>query len=188
MKTLIRASDDYERFIATLLRNLKETNRRITELGYGGNNTIQGASGQSHQVDVSFIDHDFPNPTLVLIECKRLNKKIDLQHVKVLKATLDDILAAEDTPSDANAMLVTTVGARSGPERYADYYGIRIEQVSHGPDYTFRYEDVVQAGVTNRLKFSQTATYVLVRKCHDCGERFDVQDKEALCASCGPRE
>lgn len=120
-------SDDYERFIAELIHNLEGTHRRITKLDYARFNSIRGISGQVHQIGVSFIDNNFSSPRLVVIECKRLNKPIDLEHVKIVKATLDDILASGVTPDHAISLIVITVGAREGARRYADYYGIRIE-------------------------------------------------------------
>lgn len=181
------SSDAYEKFIADLIDNIQGTNRNITDLGYGRQNTIEGVCGQPHQIDVSFVDNDFPNPTLVLIECKRFtDDPIDLEHVKVLKATLDDILANPKTPNDANAIIATTVGARSGAQRFADYYGIQIEQVAHGPRYEFQYENVIQVGVMVTLKLSGCATAVLVRKCQSCGQRFEVKDNEMTCPQCSP--
>ena len=178
-------SDDYEEFIADLIGHIQNGNRNITDLGYGRNNTIEGICGQPHQIDVSFVDHDYPNPTLVLIECKRYgNKPIDLEHVKVLKATMDDILAHPETPNCVNAIVTTTFGARSGAQRFADYYGILIEQVSHGPNYDFQYENVIQIGTMVKLKLSDTATAVVVRKCQSCGSRFNPIDTEVVCSQC----
>jgi len=182
-----KSSDEYERFIADLIANIKGTHRKITKLGYGRKNTIEGICGQAHQIDVSFIDNDFPNPTLVLIECKRFtNHPINLEDVKVLKATLDDILPDPKTPSDAKAIVVTTERAREGAQRFAEYYGIEIEQVSHGPNYAFRYENVVQAGVMMRAKASVSFTAVVVRKCQSCGQRFEVHANERVCPKCTP--
>jgi hypothetical protein len=178
-------SDDYERFIADLIANVRDTNRNITDLGYGRYNTIEGICGQSHQIDVSFVDNDFVNPTLILIECKRFNDDpIELEHVKVLKASLDDILANPKTPNDANAIIVTTVGARKGAQRFANFYGIQIELVAHGPNYTFRYENFVQAGVMVRLNASDSATVVVHRKCQSCELKFEVQVNEKVCPKC----
>jgi len=180
-------SDGYEEFIADLIANIEAADRRITDLGHGRQNTIEGVCGQPHQIDVSFVDHDFPNPTLVLIECKRLtDDPIDLEHVKVLKATLDDVLASPGAPDHANAIIATTVGARSGAQRFADYYGIQIERVAHGPSYGFRYENVTQVGVMATLKLSCCATAVLIRKCQSCGQRFEVKDGGMTCPQCFP--
>lgn len=178
-------SDDYERFIAQLIENVRGTQRAITDLGWGRNNTIQGISGQPHQIDVSFVDRSFAVPTLVIVECKRLAERpVQLHHVKIVKATLDDVLAHSETPDQAKAIIVTTVGAQEGARRYADYYRIRIELVQHGPDYSFRYENILQQGVMNQLSFSDSAVRQVVRKCGTCGEPFRVRDNEPTCPEC----
>ena len=60
---------------------------------------------------------------------------------------MDDVLIANDMPNHANAIIVTTIGAQKGAHRFAAYYGIRIQQVSHGPSYTFSYKNVTQSEV-----------------------------------------
>ncbi len=178
-------SDKYEQFIASLIDNVKGTHRNISDIEWGRTNTITGVCGQPHQIDVSFVDHDFDYPTLVIIECKRyMGNPIKLEHVKVVKATMDDILAAKDTQSHANAIIVTTVGAQEGAQLFADYYGIIIESVPHGPNYTFRYENIIQASVTMSIKASVSLTDTLRRKCQLCDEQFEVQDNENVCPIC----
>jgi len=177
-------SDEYERFVAALIENIKKSHRNIPDIGCGAKNTIKGVCGQYHQIDVSFIDHSFEKPTLVLIECKRYKKPIDLEHVKILKATLDDILASDKMPSDANAIIVTTSGTRVGAQRFADYYGIIIEVLPHSKNFTFRYENIIQAGISISLKSTDTASPTVLRKCSQCGERFEVIQNELVCPAC----
>lgn len=179
------SSSDYEQFIMSLIDNVKGTYRNISDLGYGRNNTITGMCGQPHQIDVSFVDHDFEHPTLVIIECKRrTDDRIKLEHVKVVKATIDDILIAEDAPDHAKAIIVTTKGAQEGAQRFADYYGIMIENVPHRPDYIFRYENIVQAGITVSIQACSSVTADIHRYCQSCGKRFKVHETEKLCQNC----
>ena len=149
---MTKYSNKYERLVAKLIDNIKNSpHRNISEIRSGANNKIKGVCGQAHQIDVSFIDHSFDKhkPTLVLIECKRYSKPIDLEHVKILKATLDDILRSDATPCNAKAMIVTTQGARKGAQRFADYYGIIIEVLPHNEEnFTFRYENIIEAGIS----------------------------------------
>ena len=181
---MTRESDEYELFVARLIEDIKKSHRSITNLGCGSNNLIKGACDQKHQIDVSFIDNSFEKPTLVIIECKRRRKPIDLGHVKVLKATLDDILASDESPSDANAIMVSTNGARIGAKRYADYYGILIEELPHGNNFIFKYENIIQAGIAISLKATVEATATVLRTCSSCGSRFEVIRNEKKCPSC----
>jgi hypothetical protein len=178
-------ASEYERFVAELIGNIKASHRDISQLGHGRENEIEGVCGQRHQLDVSFVDSSFDNPTLVVIECKRRRKKpIDLEHVKVVKATVDDILEHPQTPNNVKAVIVTTVGARDGAKRYAEYYGIDIQHVPHGPDYTFKYENVVQAGLLIAAKASVIASGAVLRRCPSCAERFEPNGSEAECHKC----
>jgi hypothetical protein len=76
---------EYEQFIAGLARDLL-AKRKITNLGYGRKNRLTGRSGVSHQLDVSFVDIELSPSALVVIECKRLAKRIVLSDLKVLRA------------------------------------------------------------------------------------------------------
>lgn len=80
-------SDDYERFISSLVEDIKKSGRDIRDRNYGRRNVVKGASGQKHQIDVSFYDYSFPEPTIVLIECKRVADPVPLSVVKIAKAT-----------------------------------------------------------------------------------------------------
>ena len=60
----------YEEFVAKLIQDIKNSRRKIENIGTGRRNKITGICGQRHQIDVSFIDHSFDEPTLILIECK----------------------------------------------------------------------------------------------------------------------
>lgn len=177
------SSDNYEKFIHKLITAVKDSGRKITDLAYGGQNRIQGICGQHHQIDVSFVDHDLPKATLVLIECKQRGKKrIDLEHVKVLKATLDDIKA--DTANDVQAMIVTTIGAREGAQRFADFYEIKIEVVSNEQNFTFRYDNQIKAGISLSMRAQVIANPTVKRICESCGLEFEVQANESLCTQC----
>lgn len=178
-------SDQYEEFIAALIEHIKEVHRDIRDIGCGRGNKIQGACGVRHQIDVSFVDRDFAQPTLVLIECKRQGKPIDLAQVKVLKATLDDILLSANTPNSVKAIMVATSGARSGAQTFADRYGIRIEHTPHGPNFTFKYEHWIQAGISLTATATLDAAPIVRRVCDSCRKRFVVSEGESSrCHEC----
>lgn len=141
---------DYERFVALLVEGVKQAGRKIENLGYGRINRIVGRSGQRHQIDVSFIDHSFADPTLVLIECKR-GSPVKLSDVKVIKATLDDILCHPANLNKGLAIIVATDHFQSGAQRFADSYGIRTQVTPHGLSFRFHYENIVQIGAQDDI-------------------------------------
>lgn len=177
-------SDDYERFIAELIGNVQASHRNISRLRWGRMNTIQGKSGQDHQVDVSFIDNNFPRPTLVLIECKRHRKPIDLEHVKVVLATQLDILIECRKDLDVRAIIVSTNGERMGAHRFAKHYGIILEVTDHSENYTFRYENIVQAGLSDSMGVSDNMEFTTRHICPKCREIFESEDNQLICPSC----
>ena len=177
-------SDEYEKFIAEIVQDLGQNNRKITDLHYGRGNTIQGASGQEHQVDVSFIDHDFSRPALVLIECKRRQDKVHLEHVKVLFATVIDIAIKHHEKVGVRSILISTAGEQRGVRRFANHYGIALDITEHGPEYTFRYENLVQAVISDSGNLSVEMIPTVIRKCSSCGKTFEADDHQWVCSEC----
>lgn len=177
---------EYEKFIAILLNGITSSGRKISDIQFGKNNRIQGICGQKHQIDVSFIDHSFDEPTLILIECKRKSTPINLDVIKVLKATFDDIALNFNRATKFKAMLVTTAEIRRGARKYANFYGVIIEQVPHSNRFTFKYENIISAGIiisagNMPLRFSAK----LIKKCKNCGEKFEQINEETICPICG---
>jgi hypothetical protein len=146
-----QASVEYERFISELIEQVKKTGREITHIGYGNKNLLAGNSGQQHQIDVSFIDSSFSDPTLVLIECKRWKDSVDVTVPKVLKYNMDDITENREYPNKAIGIITTTSGFQSGVSTIADHEGIIIQVVNHGPPYGFRYENIIQMGMQDKI-------------------------------------
>lgn len=180
-----KTGDEYELFIRNLITNIQKNHHNIKCLGSGSKNTIEGHCGQKHQIDVSFIDHSCPNPTLILIECKQRSRfRIPLADVKVMKATLDDILARPDTPEHISAIIITTKGAQKGAQKFAKFYGIEIQTVPYGREYTFSYQNIIQAGVVASSMTSASASAFSQRKCKSCGVFFKPRRTELDCPQC----
>src|SRR5262245_53554265 len=98
---MLRSAED-EAFVAGLVADLLR-NRSGTDLGYGATDRLKAIPGGSQQIDVYFIANHPSPPTLVIIECKRLKDRIELSDVKVLKATLDDLMGQGRYPSVGKA-------------------------------------------------------------------------------------
>jgi hypothetical protein len=144
----------------------------------------------AHQLDVSFVDDELSPNALVVIECKRLTKRIVLRDVKVLKATLDDLIGAPGNPSVGKGVLVSTKGAQRGATDYARYYGLDVQLVSDGPPYTFSYEDLALVASSAAAVGSSSAQShgVALRTCKVCGATFEVNDANEVCRTCQSNE
>ncbi len=157
--------DDYEKFIASLVDNIRKHGSTITNLRSGRSNRLLGISGQSHQVDVSFIDNSsFQKPTLVLIECKRNAPK---NHVppsvpKILKYNADDITANPKYPDDAMMIVTTTSAFSSGARRIAEYENICIQTVNHGPPFGFSYARLIQLFLMDSVKLNDSVNVEII--------------------------
>ena len=160
--------DDYEEFILSLVDNVKKHGSTIRDIGCGRNNKIRGKSGQSHQIDVSFIDESsFSKPALVLIECKRnaLKNHVSASVPKILKYNADDI---KDNPKyhayDVKMIITATSPFSSGAKRIADFEQIQISTVNHGPPYGFSYGNLVELFMQDALKTDDWAGAEIVHK------------------------
>jgi hypothetical protein len=177
-------SDDYEAFIAELIKNVKKTGRNIIEINYGKKNNLIGASGQTHQIDVSFVDTSYSQSTIVLIECKRWKDPVNVTVPKLLKYNMDDITKNSLYPNNSIGIIASTSGFQSGAINIANYEKIIIQIVNHGSPYGFRYENIVQRGIAETVSCSDKVTNVLLRNCKKCGNKFEVIQNEILCTDC----
>jgi len=180
-------SDNYERFIAMLIDNIKKSGRDIRDLGYGRKNLLTGYSGQRHQIDVSFIDYSFNEPTLIIIECKKWNKNksVDVSVPKVLKYNSDDIIKNSAYPDHCKMIIVTSSKFNSGTKKLAGYENILIQIVNPTPPYGFSYENSVQLATADDIRVSD---YVNVnihlisihRMAHECVPQDAFSDEQRL--------
>ncbi len=175
----------YEEFIAGLARTLLQPPSSL-DVSSGLRNHIRGASGVRHQIDVSFEDATEPVPQLVLVECKHLNEPVKLAHVKVLKATIDDIAGAVGGHHTVVGILVSRKGAQRGAAEYARHYSVEIQQIESQREYDFAYRRWRVSGRAGAAHGGGHATaegYGL-RTCTTCGTAFRVRVVEQVCANC----
>ena len=151
-------ADDYEAFLASIISGVSESERNIVDRGYGRNNRLKGKSGQSHQIDISFIDRSFEEEKLVLIECKRHKNSISVDVPKILTYNATDIGNNPDYPDSVLKIIVSISGFQAGTRRIAEYEGIRLHTVNHGPPFGFDYENIIFAGVENNISVSEVVT------------------------------
>lgn len=134
----MQASARYEEFVAGLARTLL-CNRDASDVRCGLRNRLVGSSGVRHQLDVSFVDRSSSPHTLVVVECKYIRQPIKLAHVKVLKATINDLAR---TNVAVKGILVSLRGAQRGAIDYAKHYDIGLQLLSDGSFYRFKYADL----------------------------------------------
>lgn len=154
---MTKESAEYERFIASLVENVKNTGRDIKNIGFGRDNNLIGKSGQPHQIDVSFVDYSFPNVTLVLIECKRWKNNVDVSVAKIIDWTLKDILENPIYPDHGKAIIVTTSGFQKGTDKVAGFKDMITQRVNADIPYGFRYENIVQEATSSRFEITNHA-------------------------------
>lgn len=149
---------------------------------------MTGLSGVTHQVDVSFVDTELSPNALVVIECKRLTKRIVLSDVKVLKATLDDLIGASGNPRVGKGILVSTKTAQRGAKKYAAHYGLDLQLVSDGPSYTFSYQGLSLVASSADFVASSSAEFraAALRPCKVCGTTFEATGATEVCMACQP--
>jgi hypothetical protein len=191
-ETMNRAAKaaEYEAFVASLVTTISKQ-FPTSKLGHGSSNRLTGKSGAKHQVDVSFVDLTDSPPTLVVFECKLLGKRIQLSHVKILKATMDDLTSAPGLPRRVMAMFVATKGFCGGQTtKYAKYHGIDIRLIKDLKNYSFPYKDHKVAGTTicESLSISSSSTYQAFKACQNCGKLFDATGNKPLCPECATHE
>jgi len=140
---MTKKSDDYEKFIESLIKNIKDSGRKIEKLYSGRQNYLKGASGQKHQIDVSFFDYSCSKPTLVLIECKRWERKrIPVSVPKIITYNHNDIKKIYDD-YDVKILILSTNDLQRGAKKIVDYEGINFQKVNPEPPYGFSYEDFI---------------------------------------------
>lgn len=147
------ASDEYEKFIALIIEDIKRTGRNIEIIGFGRNCKIKGETGQKHQIDVAFVDKSLPTPALVLVECKlKGSRNAGPEVPKIAIFNEQDIGAVKEFAGDTISIIVTTCGWSSGAQLISDRRELRREVVPFKADsYTFRYGDIVMGYATSRL-------------------------------------
>ena len=181
----MQPSAQYEAFIAELVRVLL-LNRGASDVRFGPQNHLTGASAAKHQVDVSFIDKETSPHRLVVIECKYLGKRIGLGHVKVLKATIDDLAEKMGSEVVVKGVLVSLRVAQSGAITYAKHCGIDLQIVPDRSACRFKYADLelVAAKAEGFGRSKASGHGVALCACKLCSLTFQGDGASQVCQSC----
>ena len=129
---------EYEQFLADIIQTIISSGRSIDDLKSGATNKVRGASGQDHQVEVSFVNRGNKEAVRVLIECKRCQKPVGLSQVKIVKATRDDI-SQNQSCLPTRGIIVSLSRFTAGAKLFAKYYNITLEKLSDQRPYRFNY-------------------------------------------------
>ena len=124
---------EYEELVKILIDSLLKNNDvlKIEDVGYGKGNKIEGASGHKHQIDIAY--RDLQNQSLILVECKRWQSKIKIDHVLAFHCRLVDIRKKQNV--NAEGVMVTIVGYQKGAKKYGDTYGIKLGKVKDASEF-----------------------------------------------------
>ena len=158
-------SDEYEIFIANIIKDIKNTGRKIEIICYGRDCKLKGETGQEHQIDVAFVDRSLPTPALMLVECKlRETCNVDPSAPKIAAFNEEDIGPLKEYAEETMTVLVTTCGYSRGAKLISDRRQLRREVVPFKSDaYTFRYGNIVMGYATNEFSISDLAESELFR-------------------------
>jgi hypothetical protein len=55
-------------------------------------------------------------------------------------------------------IIVSASGFQEGTRRIAEYEGIRLRTVNHGPPFVFDYENIIFAGVKDHVSINEVVT------------------------------
>lgn len=153
-----KESDEYEKFIADIINDIKNTGRDIEIICYGRDCKLKGETGQEHQIDVAFIDHSLPTKALILVECKlKETRNVTPDVPKVAAFNEEDIGALKKYAEETMTIIVTTCGYSKGAQLISDRRQLRREIVPFKADaYTFRYRDIVMGYATEHMSIDDS--------------------------------
>ena len=164
METL--SPSEYERLVAEIVDGISQSAPELSalSLGWGRTNKVAGASGYSHQIDVSLVG----TGGIFLLECKKWNKRAGVEAVLALVARASDILSANPTCTVV-ATLVSSVGFTRGAKLVANYYNVKLEHVESAHVYGLQLGRRAQVGVSGGAVLSDYAEAHVYRN----GQRVD---------------
>lgn len=165
-------SAEHERTTARLVRAMVVgfAGQHDTQVAYGHDNLWEGASGFSHQIDVTV---EWPGERLILVECKWRSPERSNVVASDALALLGRLIDIRDRlPHDnVQAMLVTNKPVQEGVETICNYYNIGLNRVDSSKEFCIEFRPhgdpirkiplVVSLGVTDGGVVSDDASVVV---------------------------
>ena len=152
---------EYEQLVSEIAEGICQSAPDLHRLalGSGHSNRIFGASGYSHQIDVSLQE----TGRIFLIECKRWKDRIGVAEVLVLAGRASDIKACSPECSVA-AILVSMRGASQGAQQLAQHFGIAIEIATSASEFGLRIGKFAHQGLSDGLRMTAHPELTVLRK------------------------
>lgn len=148
MSVTFMSPSDYEQLVLDLISELTRESTALDRppANWEHQNKRLGASGFSHQIDVSLKTERL----LILIECKYWKDPVDVEPVLVMASRLADLRAA-NSMLEVEASIVSTKPSTSGAQVFARYFGVQLDVVSTPKEYALRIRDRFFLGKTDLL-------------------------------------
>lgn len=148
-------SDEYEEIVREIVKAVFQQCEGIepTQVESGRKNTLEGASGHKHQIDVSLTGPK----DLILVECKCWGRNIPVEMVLAFFGRVYDIKAGLGKKAPTlHPVIVTRKGFQPGAKKVAEFLRIELEYVKSAGEFAFKYKTLLSVGVTDCMQFGDS--------------------------------
>jgi hypothetical protein len=162
----------YEEVSAHLLNMLA---RELGLVRVEGKQVLPGESGTDWEVDAKGVVEG--DKAFVLVECRRTNTRQSQAKVAAFAFSIQDTGAV-------GGIIVTPVPLQTGAKKVAASANIQHVQIdldSTHEEFAFKFLNRLFVGVVSRLAVTDSVDATVMRKCQECGQRFEAQGVERFC-------
>jgi hypothetical protein len=162
----------YEEVSAYLLNMLA---RDLGLVHVEGKQVLPGESGTEWEVDAKGVREG--NEAIVLVECRRTNSRQTQAKVAAFAFSIQDTGAV-------GGIIVTPVALQTGAKKVAasaNILHVQIDLNSTPQEFAVKFLNRLFVGVVSRLTVSDHVEATVIRKCKECGQRFEAQGVERFC-------
>ena len=137
---------EYEKVVREIVESIvTQFNIPQSGIGHGKRNRLKGASGYSHQIDVTARG----SKDLVLIECKWWKKRVSLEKVLVLVGRIFDIWPTLPVDVGVQAYVVSKERVTRPAAKVATHFRIEVAQVSTPQEFVLKYKNRWNLGLAD---------------------------------------
>ena len=174
---------EYEVLVANLVRALTASVSRLAhvEIHAGSTNRLPGASGYSHQIDLSM--HDQAQARLFIVEAKCWKEVVGVDALLTLASRQADI-QAHHPELKVHASIVSTRPVSRGAAKLAKHFGIGTDTVASEAEFGLTFADQHFVSLVERVHVKDEVSAELWRPCSACGKQFAAQTTDRHCAAC----